>query len=292
MRAERLRFLKDLNALKAPAPAAAAEPIQFGHGKPKPPVREDAVKPEDMIKYRLEYVKAGVIRLQGHSDMLRILPRVFRRAKLPLGYSWGFRPGPILSFSPATPLGTFSVAEAVDVALTDAIGADEVLERVNAVADPGLHFRTVRVLAAGEKNAGAAIDSTDYLVALPALTPELIADAARKAMTAEELPVPIVRKKGRKLLDARPGLELARYTVDTQWPADLLGPAPQAPLLHIRLRQDIPTPRPVELVTTMFGDEVEIGPIVRLSFQRRQPKATQSLTPVSDFTPATQTAAT
>ncbi|MFT7621034.1 MAG: radical SAM family uncharacterized protein/radical SAM-linked protein [Myxococcota bacterium] len=267
MRGERLRYLDQMRAYEPPPEAAPMDaPTRDKRGHLKPPKR-DVAQPEDMVKYRVQYLRDGMIRLQGHSDMLRILPRVMRRAGLPLGQSWGFRPKPLFSFSPATPLGTYSVAEVLDVSLTEAYSADDVLKRLNAVADPGLTFLDCRLVQKGEAAAGSGLAATDYLIALPGLDQTAVAQAARKLMKADTWEFMVTRKKTEKPLDARAAVEMARLTTAAMWPK-LLGEAPDAPLLHVRLTLNVPAAKPLELIRHMFDDQSLDGHIVRLAYWR------------------------
>ncbi|MFT5431999.1 MAG: radical SAM family uncharacterized protein/radical SAM-linked protein [Myxococcota bacterium] len=270
MRSERIDFLTAMDAYDPPPEATEPAPLPRGaKGDRKPPKREGAAAPEDLIRYRVKYVKSGLIRLQGHSDMLRILPRVLRRADLPVGYSWGFNPKPVLSFSPATPLGTWSVSELMDVSLTEAIATEELLERLNAAADPGLHFLEARCLLPEERHAGSRVASADYLVALPGLTPKEVSAKAQEWMRSEEVWVPIVRKKASKTINIRSALAVARLGPPMLWP-EIIGPLPDAPLLHLRIRDGVPASRPQELCTEVFGEE-HLGQVVRLGFWRKDP---------------------
>ena len=63
--------------------------------------------------YKLTYSRLGNARLLSHLELLQVFFRAFSRAKLPLNFSQGFNPTPKVSFSPALPLGTESLAEFV-----------------------------------------------------------------------------------------------------------------------------------------------------------------------------------
>ena len=293
MRAERIDFLTDLGALEAPVASEDAAPpveVRDSRGKPKPPKRKDAVAYEDMVKYRLRYAKAGLVRLQGHRDLLRILPRVFRRAGLPVAYSHGFHPKPVMTFSPALPLGYYSASEYVDVALREAVPTDQVLARANAAADPGLVFIECRCLEASEPHCAAKLDSTDWLVVLPDLDQDAIMTAARRLMAAADWPVDITRKKGTYEIDARPALLIARAVQGHLWP-DVLGERPEGGMLHLRLRLNIPAPRPRELASSLFGEvPAEAAKVARIGLWRPSKTgvlATPMTAPVEPTPPAT-----
>jgi radical SAM family uncharacterized protein/radical SAM-linked protein len=71
--------------------------------------KQDSQKPH--YYYRMEYERVGRARFVSHLEMIQVFFRAFRRAGLPLHFSQGFNPSPKVSFSPALPLGTESLAE-------------------------------------------------------------------------------------------------------------------------------------------------------------------------------------
>src|SRR5204862_5910433 len=98
-------------------------------------------------RYRLRYTKLGRIAYLGHLDLIRHLPRIFRRAGLDLFYSSGFHPKPELSFGPALGLGIPSLGELLDVSLTDHLEPGELLGRLRPVSLPGIEFLDAAKLA-------------------------------------------------------------------------------------------------------------------------------------------------
>ncbi len=291
MREERVGFLSEMGALEAPviepeAPSPEVEaPVETPTDKrwkaPRPPVRENAAKPEDLVRYRLQYVKTGLIRLQGHTDMLRILPRVWRRAGVPVGYSWGFHPKPLMTFSPALALGTYSVGELVEVALTEAVPLDTLLTRLNAAADPGLAFVGGRVMEHKEPNLAYRLEAADYLAVLPGIDREAAAVAVMRFMGAERVPMTVRRKEEERTLDARASVAFLRLADAALWP-ELVGPRPEGALVQLRMREgggvvdDVAVPptasvRPREILAAAFGagPSADDATLVRLGFWRR-----------------------
>ena len=53
-----------------------------------------------MNRFVLEFSKQGYIKYISHLDMLRLFKRTFKRAGIPLDYTNGYTPQPILSFAP------------------------------------------------------------------------------------------------------------------------------------------------------------------------------------------------
>ncbi len=68
-------------------------------------------------RFRLRFAKQGKIRFTSHRDVARMWERALRRSALPVAWSEGFSPRPLLSFGLALPTGCESLAEYVDVRL-------------------------------------------------------------------------------------------------------------------------------------------------------------------------------
>jgi radical SAM-linked protein len=147
---------------RLPAPARA------GAGK-----RQSAPRPltrfaqSDSYRYRLRYTKRGPAAYMAHLDLVRHLPRIFRRAGLDIAYSHGFHPKPYLSFGPALGLGLPSLGELLDVKLSDDLGPDELLRRLNAVSLPGIDFLMAAALQQQEPALGRVLARAEYAVFLP-----------------------------------------------------------------------------------------------------------------------------
>ena len=96
--------------------------------------------PTNSVAYRFCYEKLGRASLLGHLDLVREMPRILRRAGLPLAYSQGFHPKAMLSFGPALPLGVPSFEEYVDCRTASRVEMGECLRRINAVCPSGIRF--------------------------------------------------------------------------------------------------------------------------------------------------------
>ncbi len=167
MREERLVFLERMGA--ETKPVAAEEPTLRERAQDRV---ARGLTPHDFsqgepVRYRIHYGKTGPMSLRGHLDFIKVIARVLRRGRLPLFYTEGFSPRPLLSFGPALGLGLQSVAEYADVALTIEIEGAEFLSRFTTASEPGLTLFGARRLKAGEPPLARRIDSVDYVVALP-----------------------------------------------------------------------------------------------------------------------------
>lgn len=166
-------------------------------------------------RVRIHFAKSGAMRYMGHLDLLRMIPRMLRRARLELAFSRGFSPIPRMSFGPALPLGSAAREEVVDVDLILEDSADDMagdwsderraavaarIERsLVEVAPPGLGIVDVRVTAPDERRLGQLIAAADYAVALDeAQVASLREDLPKKMAAPSLLFERVERKKKRK----------------------------------------------------------------------------------------------
>ena len=51
------------------------------------------------MRVRVRFEKTGSTRFLGHLDVMRYFQKAFRRAELPIAFSEGYHPHPLLSFA-------------------------------------------------------------------------------------------------------------------------------------------------------------------------------------------------
>jgi radical SAM family uncharacterized protein/radical SAM-linked protein len=160
MRNERLVYLSRLGA-KAPrapsvrevAPQKRATPPKIEQGTPR--------------RVRFVYAKVGPMAFLSHLDLIRALPRSFRRLDVPLFYTSGFHPKPDMTFSPALSLGVASLSEILDVKLTVDADPRELARELTRVSPRGLVWRDGVLLRKEDKSLASAIDGARYAVGIP-----------------------------------------------------------------------------------------------------------------------------
>ena len=166
MKRQRLFFLRRMNAWAPVEPRAAAARPAAGKraAAPRPLTR---FAQAESHRYRLRYTKLGQAAYLAHLDLVRHLPRIFRRAGLDIAYSRGFHPKPGLSFGPALGLGLPSLGELLDVKLSDELTPAELLQRLNAVSLAGIEFLAAAALQESEPPLGRVLARAQYAVFLP-----------------------------------------------------------------------------------------------------------------------------
>jgi radical SAM family uncharacterized protein/radical SAM-linked protein len=166
-------------------------------------------------RYRFRYVKAGATALLGHLDLVREIPRIFRRVDISMVYTGGFHPKPDMVFGPALSLGVLSLDELADIRLdrdmTQAELDDLVIE-MSKLSPSGLTFRGAVRLATEDPPLNKLIAGARYLIAFarsavetaPGVSVEAhLAQRAEAAMAAETLPFRREIEGIGKILDIR-----------------------------------------------------------------------------------------
>jgi radical SAM-linked protein len=171
MKQERLYFLRRMNAWTPPPPPAPMVRPAAGdkggaesRGRRKRPV---ALVQGQFFRYRLRYTKHGRVAYLGHLDLIRHLPRIFRRAAIELHYSEGFHARPDLSFGPALGLGIPSLGEILDLKLAEVIEPAELVRRLSAVTLEGVDLLDAVALGEQDRALGRVLTSAEYAALLP-----------------------------------------------------------------------------------------------------------------------------
>jgi radical SAM family uncharacterized protein/radical SAM-linked protein len=158
MREQRLVYLRKLDANE---PRPVLPPVRRAKG---PPPR---IAQSDAHRYRFVYEKLGPAAFLSHLDVIRALPRAFRRLSLPLWYSSGFHPKPDMTFGPALSLGVSSLAEVVDVKIAADVDVGPLFEELSKGSHEGLRFVGWAKLGPGDAAVSRLVDTARYVVGIP-----------------------------------------------------------------------------------------------------------------------------
>ncbi len=241
------------------------------------------------VRYRVRFAKLGVAALTGHLDLVRVLPRVLRRAGLAPYYSEGFHPKPVMEFSPPLPLGVMSLGELADVSLAQDVPPAELLRRLRDAAPAGLEFTAVTRLPKGSRKLSRELAAADYLVRLD---PERLETLGRsdadldagpaRFLARTEAPMEVTRKRRPKTVDIRPAVAEARWVDARQLPPEMGALRPGGRALFVRtLLTAEGHARPEEVAAAILdGDPgLETAHLVRLDLLRRDGPAFSSILP-------------
>lgn len=97
-----------------------------------------------MSKYRIQYTQGDEVKYISHLDFLRTINRVFARADLPIKFSNGFNPHPVMTIGLPLSVGTTSVCDVLDVDLTHDMDIAELTERINKNCPLGIRVTAAK----------------------------------------------------------------------------------------------------------------------------------------------------
>ena len=105
-------------------------------------------------KLRIRYAKRGRLRFSSTRDFSRALERALRRAGVPMAFSAGFHPHPLISYANAAPTGTASEAEYFEIRVTERVDPESLraspLIRPTISTRPGVPTASASPLPADE----------------------------------------------------------------------------------------------------------------------------------------------
>ena len=154
---------------------------------------------------RIKFSKFGPTRFISHLDVARTWERALNRAKIPMAYSQGFNRRPRMSFATATPLGTTSDCELVDIWTKEILDPTETGTIISEKMAPGIKILEItEVPIVGKKLQVITIDSTFEITITEEVDREALQQKVADFLAADEIWRERVVKKKTKRFDLRP----------------------------------------------------------------------------------------
>jgi radical SAM-linked protein len=226
-------------------------------------------------KVRFFFQKRGTFRFLSQLDLVRIIPRMFRRAGIEVGFSRGFSPQPRMSFGPALALGMSADEDVIDCDLVlersaeDMAGmltheqrqaiADELLVRLRPAAPPGMILLDARVVPPGEKTLGELVAGADFAVELAPEQLDGLRERLAARLEAGELMITRSQRLKKKRNGKRREVGSKDVTIDLGERLVSASVDEERGRLRFRLRTDLDgaNARPREIAALLLGAEVE-----------------------------------
>ncbi len=166
------------------------------------------------MKLIAAYSKGREVAFVSHLDVLRTLQRAFRRANVPLAFSQGFNPHPLLSFATATGTGMSSDFEWFEVQLSEEMTPNAFVIAVNGALPNGFSVRDAFVPPEGFGSLASKLTSAIYEVqlSLDCGVDQTKFEAMLKDMLSGEIIVNKRTKSGIRPADIRP--QILRVSVE------------------------------------------------------------------------------
>ncbi len=157
------------------------------------------------MRMLVRFGKRPRLRFISHLDLQRFMQMALNRTGLPIAYSQGFNPHPLMSFASALALGWTSDYEVLDVRLSAPMGRRRCEEAMRSALPEDLPVYGVRLVDDRDPAAMAVVCASDYHVALSGEGAEAVLDAIPGFLAAEQVFAMKKTKSGEREVDIRPG---------------------------------------------------------------------------------------
>ena len=156
------------------------------------------------MRMLIRFGKNPRLRFISHLDLQRFLHMALNRTGLPIKYSEGFNPHPVMAFGSALALGWTSEYELLDVRLSAPMGRKRCEDALRFALPEDLPVLEVKLLEDRAPSIMSMVYASDYLIRLNGETAQAVQDAA-EAFMAEECVMAVKKtKSGEKEINIRP----------------------------------------------------------------------------------------
>jgi len=169
-----------------------------------------------LVKLRIRYSKLGKVRWTSQRDVARIWERGLRRAGLPVAYSKGFSPRPLISFGLGLPTGCESVAEYLDVVLegrpvgeasADEAWADGMALGLSSLLPAGFDVLSLAWIDPASRSLQESVTCCRWEVEVLPFGDESLESRLERLLEAPSVPVSRERKGREEVVDLGPAIE-------------------------------------------------------------------------------------
>ena len=152
----------------------------------------------------IRFAKRPRLRFISHLDLQRFFQRAVNRTGLPIAYSQGFNPHPVISFGSALAVGWTSEYEIIDIKLNAPMGRKRTEDAMRAALPEDLPVMEVRMIDDRHPAPMALVRMADYRVDLEGDGVGEMIDHIPLLLAQKEIITFKKTKSGEKQIDARP----------------------------------------------------------------------------------------
>ena len=191
-------------------------------------------------KLRIRYAKRGRLRFSSTRDFSRALERALRRADVPMAFSAGFHPHPLISYANGAPTGTASEAEYFEIRVTERVDTEAVRAALDEALPEGIDV--LEVVEAAQGALADRLEASDWQLVVRGARPAAVEEAVAGYLAAEVAETTRTFKTGPKTFDTRAAvLSMAVTGVDEEGCA----------ILRMVVRHTTPSVRPDDILTAL-----------------------------------------
>ena len=156
------------------------------------------------MKAMIRFGKNPRLRFVSHLYLQRFFQRALNRTGLPIAFSQGFNPHPVMSFASALAMGWTSEYEVVEFGLEAPVGKAAVEEAVKASLPEDLPVLETRLVEDRHPAPMAQVRMADYRIVLSGADGESVLEAAEEFLNRGSVLAVRKTKSGEREIDVRP----------------------------------------------------------------------------------------
>ena len=120
-------------------------------------------KPQS-LRIRVQFSKTGRLRYLSHHELMKTIQRGLRRAKIPLLFSQGFHPAPLVSFCPALNVGIPGEREYFDMEVSAPFDILFYIDELDSTLPEGINIRKMVNISRDEPSLNSFISRYEYRI--------------------------------------------------------------------------------------------------------------------------------
>lgn len=155
------------------------------------------------MRAMIRFGKRPRLRFISHLDLQRFFQRAVNRTGLPIAWTQGFNPHPVMSFGSALALGWTSDYEVIDIKLSAPMGRKRTEDAVRAALPEDLPVIEVRMVDDKHPAPMALVRMSDYEVRLEGENADAVAAQIPAFMAKDVVTAMKKTKSGEKEINAR-----------------------------------------------------------------------------------------
>ena len=149
---------------------------------------------------RARFARKGALSFIGHLDLMKVFERAIRRAELPILYTQGYNPRPMLVFALPLGVGIDTTGDYVDAAMAVPVSAEEFISKVNPELPDDLEVISCVSIDEPQRSLMSVVTYAEYTIEAPGITAP-----ALKLFGYDEILIEKKNKKGKIVsTDIRP----------------------------------------------------------------------------------------
>lgn len=152
----------------------------------------------------IRFGKQPRLRFISHLDLQRFFQRAVNRTGLPIAWSQGFNPHPVMSFGSALALGWTSEYEVIDIKLSAPMGRKRTEDAVRAALPEDLPVLEVRMVDDRHAAPMSLVRMSDYVVQLEGESASAVVGQIPAFLEREVVDAVKKTKSGERTVNARP----------------------------------------------------------------------------------------